>query len=477
MLPLGDLVIYDTETTDLDVRHGQLTQFASIRVDEKFNILEERNIRVRRLPYVVPSPDALCITGTDPFTLDDDELPTEFEAAGQIQLALLPQGRPQTNLTFNGIGFDDELLRTTLFRNLRSPWFSSGKQICRVDLLPIIRLIHTYDPDVITIPENADGGRSWKLEMVARANGIDIDAHDALGDVKATLELARLVISKAGWAWRTARRCGHSATVEQDLSASAQAGETVWLFTHFGEPDLVPCAVLGTDGRKRWVLADLRASDIPDTVGSISDLLYGSPKESPFKVVRSTGCPLFLSPNDVGRIANDATILKFNEKSRAIRDAGKLPTAARRALVEKRYEAPPDRTSEERIYDGFFSREDEARIRSFHAASWQERAAIQFDDDRLRDFAARLILQAVAAGERGIPDHLVEAAKCLAAEAYARPFAGADARWMTLRKARTGWTDPRWEEWASRAFPEPTSRPEGPGPESVQQDSQLPFGF
>ena len=120
MFPSFDLNVYDCEGTDLDVRHGQLTEFAAIRADEKFDVLEETEARIRRLPYLVPSPEALAVTGTDPFDLDDDRLPTEFEASAVIEKALRPRlTRQQVNLTFNGLRYDDEMIRTMLFRNLR----------------------------------------------------------------------------------------------------------------------------------------------------------------------------------------------------------------------------------------------------------------------------------------------------------------------------------------------------------------------
>jgi exonuclease I len=43
---MSDLVIYDTEATDADIRHGQITQFAGLKTDLDFNISEEITFRV-----------------------------------------------------------------------------------------------------------------------------------------------------------------------------------------------------------------------------------------------------------------------------------------------------------------------------------------------------------------------------------------------------------------------------------------------
>jgi len=450
---LTDLNIYDVEATDVDVRHGQITQFASLRADENFRVLEETDLRVRRLPYVVPSPEALRVTGANPFDLDGADLPTEFEAARMIEKALRPRyGRLQINTTYNGLRYDDEIIRTTLFRNLLSPWFSSGKNISRVDLLSVIRMVHAGDPEAVAIPTAGDGGLSWKLEAVCRANGIDIKAHDAMGDVRATKDLACLVRERAPWAWDQAVQCGQAARGESYLAARHASGEPAWLFTHYGKPDLVPCAVLGTDSRKKWILADLRSDRLHRSPDEILSSLYT--KDSPFRVVRSNASPLLLAPGNVPRLAAGANIDSFNLLSSDIRGNAGLRERATRALMDARYESPPSPTSEERIYDGFISDAERPRMQAFlNAGTWAERAAVRFTDPRLRDFAARIVVEAIASGRAAdIPQGIADEAALACAEAYERPYASSGARWMTLSGAREKGADAQWEAWASDAF-------------------------
>jgi len=487
---LFDLNIYDGEATDLDVRNGQLTQFASIRADDGFNVLEETEVRIRRLPYVVPSPEALRVTGTDPFDLDDARLPTEFESASVIERALRPRmTRTQYNVTYNGLRYDDEMLRTMFFRNLRNPWFSSGKNIRRIDLLSVVRLVHAGDPDAIRIPANGDGTLTWKLEAVCRANGIDIKAHDAMGDVRATLALARLTYERARWAWDEAVRCGSAAAVESLLAACLTEGRPAWLFTHFGKPDLVPSAVLAGDGTKRWLLADLReeeaisglrrdvkealAKDQPsDVAARISERLYS--KDSPFRVIRSNASPLLVSDSEVQRLFAGANIDTFRRMSSGIKDDLTFMAETRRVLSLSKFDVPGSQTSEERIYDGFVPDFEKPRMGAFlNAKSWGERARVQFTDPRLRDFAARLVVEAAATGRApDVPEDVLEAAAAACEAAYARPHAGANSRWMTLAGAREKGADERWEQWAAEAF--------GDAPSARADDLMTPqmgFGF
>jgi len=475
---LSDLNIYDVEATDVDVRHGQITQFASLRADENFQVLEETDLRIRRLPYVVPAPEALRVTGINPFDLDGTNLPTEFEAARLIERALRPRyGKLQINTTYNGLRYDDEIIRTTLFRNLLSPWFSSGKNISRVDLLSVIRMVHAGDPEAIAIPTAEDGSLSWKLEAVCLANGIAIRAHDAMGDVRATMELARLVRERAAWAWDQAVQCGQAASGEAYLAARHASGEPAWLFTHYGKPDLVPCAVLGTDSRKKWILADLRSDGLHRSRDEISSGLYT--KDSPFRVIRSNASPLLLAPGNVSRLAAGANIESFNLLSSDIREEGGLRERATRALMDARYESPPSPTSEERIYDGFIPDAERPRMQAFlNAGTWAERASVRFADPRLRDFAARIVVEAIGTGRAvDVPQGIADEAAIACAEAYERPYAASGARWMTLSGAREKGADAQWEAWASDAFQSVTiDRVAGPH-RGEELTAQAGFGF
>jgi hypothetical protein len=87
--------------------------------------------------------------------------------------------------------------------------------------------------------------------------------------------------------------------------------------------------------------------------------------------------------------------------------------------------------------------------------SWHERCDIRFSDDRLRDFAARLVLRhssrpglVKALGVGGV-EHLEDLYKTV----HSRPFAGLDSRWFSLAQAE-GNADSDWKSWATAAYPE-----------------------
>jgi exodeoxyribonuclease-1 len=343
------------------------------------------------------------------------------------------------------------VLRSSFYRNLLDPWFSSGRDVCRVDMLHIVRLVAAADPDALAISVHADGKRGWRLSEICEANGIPINAHDALGDVLALHEVTRAVIERCPDVWEVAQRCGRAATMDGVLAAASRTGEVVWLFTHYGKPDVIPCAVLATDGRKRWLAADLRAEEHPDDAAGIAGTLYAG--QAAYRVIRASAVPLVIPQELAVRINPALDSHLYSQRADALRHRPGIAQVATAALRASEYSPRIDRTSEERIYDGFLSDAERGTIRRWRTADWQERAEIAFEDPRLVDFAARIIREAILDGRAGgLPQTLVDRVHARSRSAYERPYAGPDARWMTLARAAAKSPDDRWIEFARGWF-------------------------
>lgn len=478
---MSDIVAYDCEATDADQRHGQVTQFGAVRADMSFNVLAETDLRIRRLPWVVPAAKALEVTRMSPWDLSGEGYLSEYRASGEIERFLSPgYGVPRVMLTFNGIRFDDELLRTTLFRNLRYPWFSSGKLTTKVDLLPLVRLVHASNPEAINVAEGEGGKLSWRLESLAPANGIAIDAHDGLSDAKATLDLGRLVSRRAPWEWEVAMACGRPSKVESLLADAKAAGRPVYLFTHFAEADVAPCAVLGTDGRKKWILADLRQELDATDMEAISGSMFT--RGTPFPVIKSNASPIFIDAANAARLSPALDTSRIAARAMEIKIAKSLGEAATEALKGREYDEREAPTSEELIYSGFVADSDRPSMTAFHRASdWRARAAIAFADPRLRDFAARIVVEACRNGEHSMAPEALSEMESRCAEALSRPWAGEGARWATLASELAANPGKEYEDWAQAAFaskPDAEAR-EGRGPAARTDEgpAQMDLGF
>ncbi len=181
-------LFYDIETTGLNPCFDQILQFAAIRTDEALNEIERYEYQIRLNCDVNPHPEAMAVHG---LSLEDiSQGDNEFEAITAIHRLLNTPGT--ISLGYNTLGFDDEFLRFSFYRNLLSPYTHQYAQGCqRMDLYPITLLYYLFKPQIIKWPE-INSQISLKLEHLNQANQfISGRAHQAIVDVEATVALAR----------------------------------------------------------------------------------------------------------------------------------------------------------------------------------------------------------------------------------------------------------------------------------------------
>lgn len=177
-------LFYDIETTGLNKCFDQIVQFAAIRTDSKLNEIERHEYFIKLKKDVIPVPEAF-ITHRIPLSKLDNGL-DEHVAIKKIHTLF---NQPRTiSIGYNTLGFDDEFLRFSFYRNLLAPYTHQYANDCiRMDLYPITVAYHLFKNETIKWPENG-----LKLENIARLNNLATgQAHNALTDVIATLELAK----------------------------------------------------------------------------------------------------------------------------------------------------------------------------------------------------------------------------------------------------------------------------------------------
>lgn len=187
------LLWFDYETFGLDPARDRPAQFAGLRTDPELNPIGEPFTLFCKPPRdYLPNPESCLITGISPRLAMAQGVP-EHEFIDRI---LAEYAKPGTcGVGYNSIRFDDEVTRNTLFRNLHDP-FAREWQFgnSRWDLLGAVRLARALRPEGIVWPKDREGRPTLKLDHLTVANGIEHgDAHDAMGDVRATLALARLL--------------------------------------------------------------------------------------------------------------------------------------------------------------------------------------------------------------------------------------------------------------------------------------------
>ncbi len=443
----GDSIIYDTENSSLNRKFGQITQYGGIRVASDLQIKEEQSLDIRLLPWVVPSPGACKVTKVGPKELSRRDRLPEFSAAKRIYKFMeAGYGQPINFITYNGLEHDDKFLRELFFRNLLDPWFTSGALKTRIDLFPLVQLIHAVDSKALVIPVNDDGKPSYKLDRVAPANGIELKAHDGLGDAHGCLDLIKIIIERAPWAWELAQINGLTANATNSIQKSITDVKPLWLFTHFGEPEFIPVLPVAVSGKDAHFCVDLRRKDYREVFEQNKDKLLF--KGSCFHRLEAKRLPTFVSEHLVRKAGVEYDALELLDRAEEINVDLAFKQALTAAVREQAFPKVENEQSEDKFFPFMTSTAKTEMRRFVDAATWDERLKCRFTDSRSRDFAARIILDAHLHGDAEVSDKLVQQVRDICQPIMDRPFDGADARWVTLSHAMAEAPDQDWLDWA-----------------------------
>src|SRR5664280_665932 len=111
-------IFYDTETTGKHTSFDQILQFAAIKTDAELNVLDTFDIRCRLLPYIVPSPGALLVTGATIADITTCPL-SHFEMMRQIHAKMHRWSEGGVVFVgWNSMKFDETLLRQAYYQTL-----------------------------------------------------------------------------------------------------------------------------------------------------------------------------------------------------------------------------------------------------------------------------------------------------------------------------------------------------------------------
>lgn len=184
---------HDYETFGTDPRRDRPVQFAGIRTDFDFNIVDDPLVvYCKPAADCLPHPEACLITGITPQLAEQKGVcEAEFIRLIHQQLA-----QPNTcTLGYNSLRFDDEVTRNCLYRSFYDPYareWQNGNS--RWDLIDVVRAAKALRPEGVVWPVNEQGGPSFRLDQLTQANNIAHEAaHDALSDVYATIAIAKLI--------------------------------------------------------------------------------------------------------------------------------------------------------------------------------------------------------------------------------------------------------------------------------------------
>lgn len=427
-------VFYDTETTGTETAFDQILQFAAVKTDGDLNELDRFEIRCRLLPHVVPAPGAMRVTGIKVSHLLDKAHGSHYDMMRQIRAKLL-EWSPLIILGYNSFDYDEHLLRQAFYKTLHPPYLTNTNGNCRGDVLRMVRAASLFTPNALVIPVDVRRKHIFKLDQVAPANGFDhSSAHDALGDVNATIHLCRLLMSKAPSVWSTAMRFSQKASVIDYVSSERIF---CWCEFYFGTPYswLVTPIGINAENSSEFYVYDLQFA--PESFADLDDeqltaRLARSPK--PVRRLKCNVAPM-LTPIEDAPAITAASVLSIEELERRaalLEQDEALRNRLVSALEAGREPKEPSPYYELQIYDGFWPKTDELLMETFHVVPWEERLGIaeSFQDPRLKAIAINLIHT-----ER--PDLLNKSACDQYDHVRARRILGLDGEvpWLTIPKA------------------------------------------
>lgn len=393
-------VFYDTETTGADSTFDQVLQFAAIQTDDDFVELNAIDERSRLLPYVVPTPGALKVTHVNPYNIARAPR-SHFAFAQHIAATLAAWSPGATDFSgWNTLHFDEEILRRMLWLNLLDPYMTSGKNRRRVDYLTMTRALAARNPEIITIPlKEGTNKPNFKLENIATANGFaDHNAHDALGDVRATIHMARLIREVDPSLFYHVKAMGSAADAMEFVE-----GERV--FRLIGGPMITPgildvCHIASDPNNPKAKTAwNLAVDPTPFLAMGPEDILDAMKKGgTPFRSVKCHKTPLVFptgwefmrhaagteAPTPDLIDARAALVLEHDEFRRNVAEALRLKTES----------YAPNEHLEQKIYAGFPTWADKDRMKAFHnAPTWERRLEIAraFEQQTLQQIGIRLV--------------------------------------------------------------------------------------
>ena len=397
---MPNLVFYDFETCSSNVSYGQIIQAAAILVNENFQELDRYEGRCKLSPGVVPEAMALLVNKTTPKMLKETNL-SHYQMIRQL-VGKFKEWKNSTFIGYNSINFDEEFLRRTLWKNLEYPYITNTNGSQRGDLFGLARACHLYYPSCIKTPISDKNNPVFKLDKLAPMNDIKHDeAHSAMGDVLATVGIAKLLSKKAQNVWKASLM-----TTNKDKTLQLIKEEQLFCTDFFYYGKSVPFVLTFVCQHPQWAYPmcfDLKADpayyfDLPKQ--ELKKELDKKPKV--IRTIKHKKHPIIMNPSYGINFDNykQLGIQKLKKRAKLIREnkdfAKKVSDILDDDATErKELDSQLDVYPEESIYLKFASDHDSRLMPEFHKADWKDKFSVlqKFKDDRMQYFGKKILYE------------------------------------------------------------------------------------
>lgn len=393
---------YDLETTGVNPREDRIMQFAGQRTDLQLRpIGEPVNVLVRLSEDILPSPDAILITGITPQqTIADGMSEAEFLRFFHEEVAIAGT----VFVGFNSIRFDDEFMRYLHYRNYYDAYewqWQQGRG--RWDLLDVVRMTRALRPEGMQWP-TVDGKPGNRLELLTKANGIAHEnAHDALADVDASIAIAKLIYDKQpklfGWLLENRDKTKVAALVDTNEPFVYSSGK----YDSQTEKTTVAVRLAAHPKKQGALVYDLRHDPTPFLAMTAEQLAErwrwtrepDAPQRLPIRTMQYNRCPAVaplgvLDTASQARIQIDLDVIK--KHLHVLREHPEFTKAVLKALAILDDEQAARQVAtklpvDARLYDGFVRDADKTVMSAIRAAEPRDLNDLQdsLHDSRLKE--------------------------------------------------------------------------------------------
>mgnify|MGYP005990348357 CR=1 FL=1 len=395
---MPNFVFYDFETSSSNKYWGQIIQIGAILTNDSLEELDRFDTRCRLNSGIIPEAMALIVNKSSPKMLKNSNL-SHYQMIRQFVETLKRWGKA-TFIGFNSIEFDEEFLRSTLFQTLEYPYLTSTNGNTRGDALSLARAANLYYPNTLKNSTNEKGNDVYKLDQMAPLNGIEHgNAHSAIGDVVATVGIAKLIAKKAPNVWK-------ASLLTMDKNQSLELIKKELLFCtneyFYGKSRPYVQTYVCQHPTYQWPLCfDLKHDPNIYLNMPIAELTAAMKKNPKFiRTIRHNKHPVIMNPNYCNKFDEYKMIgiKKLEERANLIKGnkqfAEKILSIKQFETEEKeQLKSQVDVYNEESIYTKFPSAEDNKLLPEFHNVEWDKKLTVvnKFKDERLKYFGKKLL--------------------------------------------------------------------------------------
>ncbi len=395
-----NFVFYDLETTGRNKDWSQIIQFGAVYTNENLEEIDRYEAKCRLKTGIVPEPKALIVNNNSIKDLSGVNL-SHYELIREIKIKF-KNWTPAIFIGFNSIQFDEEILRKSFFKSMHESYLTQLEGNKRADMLNIARTADFFFEGTFKTLINQKGKKSFRLEDLTDANNIVHDAHDAMGDVIATINLAKIIKTKHNDFWKQCINNSYKKNVENYVFRNR-----VFCFNdfNFGQTSTFALTYICMHPKYGYI----QCFDLAIEPNEIINLSYSELKkrikEKPsfIKSIPQNKHPLIFDKNYLINLEKfkEIKFSIFYDRANLIQSSEDFKKRLKLILNEQAEEKEQqgsqlDILAEESLYfGGFPSFKDKLIMEEFHNISWGEKFNIsnKFEDERFQYFAQKIIYE------------------------------------------------------------------------------------